>query len=171
MSDEYNPYKAPESDLTKPAATVPEGEKYTPVMVEHLKNTRPWVLFVSILNMIMMAFMIMGGMGMMMSGVMIGSTLDGTSAFGGGSSIILIGLVYIAVAGIYLPYAIFLFRYARSIRNLLKTGKTESIEKALGYQKSYWKYSGILAIVLMALALIFVVFFMVFTIMNVRSFL
>lgn len=166
MSDDYNPYQAPESDLTKPETTVPEGENYTPVMVEHLKNTRPWVLFIAILTIIMASFMVLGGLGMFSGGVF-------SSAFNAGiagSSILIFGLVYIMLAGIYVPVIVFLLRYAQSIKGLLNTGKTESIEKALGYQKSFWKYVGILAIVGIGLMIIGMAVAIALTIMNMRSF-
>ena len=163
MSDDYNPYQAPESDLTKTEATAPTGKKYTAVMVEHLRKSRPWILFMAIMGIIGAAIMALSGLGELFFGTLLGSTREdfGNLADYGGASITITGLLYIIMAGVYIPAIVFLFRYAISIKRLLDTGNTESLENALAHQKSFWKYVGILTIVFLCfiiLAIIIVIF-------------
>jgi hypothetical protein len=169
MSDESNPYKAPQSEPSKPDIAVPEGEKYTPLMVEHLKNTRPWVLFLAIVLIVACAFMVLAGLGMLAGGAAFGASNPAYRELQsqGMPIFIITGLIYIGLSGLYIPIIVFLFRYARSIKGLLGTGLTASIEEALGHQKSFWKYVGIITLIGISL---FVLMIIIAIIVSIASF-
>jgi cell division protein FtsX len=155
MSDGLNPG-------INPVVSVPEGEKYTSLMAQHLKDTRPWVLFIAIIMVVGASFMVLGGIAIIAGSACLGMTAAGRSLSLGPNSALgamgpVLGFFYIALSGVYIPFIVFLFRYASSIKNLLSSGKTECMESALLHQKSYWKYAGILAIIMMAIAVIAVI--------------
>jgi hypothetical protein len=51
----------------------------------------------------------------------------------------------------YLPAIIFLWRYGAGITRLQQGGGPAALEEALTSQKSFWKYLGVLAIILLCL--------------------
>ena len=121
----------------------------TQVMIEHLRSTKPWVRFMSVISFIMAGLMIFFGL------VMILIPTRGMGGFGLGP---LLGLIYILFAGIYVAPAFFLHKYASSIGHLMQGGGDVAMEEALGSQKSFWRFVGILTLVLICLyALFFVI--------------
>ncbi len=141
MSDEQNPYKAPQADLKQ--QSVPQGSEggFTSAMALSLKQTRPWVRFLSILGFVWLGFMVVASVAMMFG--------SGPAGYGA-----LIGIVYIVLAVLYAAPVLFLHRYASSITRFLESGTSEEMEHALGYQKSFWKFSGILALITILVAII-----------------
>ncbi len=156
------------SDTTEnanlPTDQVPAGEHYTPPMVTHLKNTRPWVMFLGILMIVSCVMLGLGAIYMFGMGACVGSSLLSSSPFssmgsGGayaGPVFIGLGICYLVFAVLYIPLSVYLLRYARSIKDLVGTGQTAHLEQALLQQQKYWKYSGILAIVGLALAAVLI---------------
>ena len=54
-------YPSPYHNQTDPLANVP----VTPLMIEHLRATKPWVRFMSIIMFILAGLIVLGGLGMM----------------------------------------------------------------------------------------------------------
>jgi len=113
----------------------------TPVMLEHLQATRPWVRFMSVMLFISVGLMFLGGLLLM-------ATL---ASAGRGGPPAAIGLLYWLLGLVYIAPAIFLNRYATSIRELLQGGGASPMEKALESQKSFWRYVGILTVVILCI--------------------
>jgi hypothetical protein len=126
------PYGAP------PAGNVSEHA------VELLRQTRPWVLFLSVLFFLASGFMLLAGLGMVALGA---ATTTDAAKF----SPALIGLVYVPLAFLYVYPAIKLWKYGSAIGQLVASRSAADLEAALGQQKSFWKYSGIAAIVVIVL--------------------
>src|SRR5262249_26292289 len=57
---------------------------------------------------------------------------------------LVIGLLYIAPT-------VYLWRYARGIQRLLDGGGQGALEEALTNQKSFWKFTGVLALIMICL--------------------
>jgi hypothetical protein len=57
----------------------------------------------------------------------------------------------------YIPSGVFMWRYAASIRRLQDGGGLPALEEALASQKSFWKYVGVLALVMMGLYFVVIV--------------
>src|SRR5262245_24163986 len=99
-----NPYQPPRSsdyhDVVGGAATgeVP-GEA-----VEALRETRPWVTFLAVMGFIGAGFMVLAGLGMLIAG---SPRMEAS-----------LGLVYIALAGLYVLPSVLLIRYSSSIGRL-----------------------------------------------------
>ena len=118
-------------------------------MIESLEKTKPWAQILAILGFI-------GVLLTVLSGVI---NLIGFSQFqqhgpkgpfpfaGLAIANILIGLLY------FFP-SYFLLKYATSIGRLLDGGGQYSMEEALSYQKSFWKFVGILGLIIIGIALL-----------------
>ena len=151
MSQEYN--LNPYHNQSDPLANVP----VTPLMVEHLRATKPWVRFISVIMFISVGLMFLGGLFMMFT-----PSLPGMRGVGFGP---VIGIIYFLIGGLYLFPAYFLHQYASSIQDLLQGGGDSAMENALGSQKSFWRFVGILTLVIICIyALVF--FFAIFGAMS-----
>jgi len=147
MTTPLDPYKAPQASLDAPAAADPS----TPVpasVVQLLAQTRPWVKLVSVLFFIALGLMLIGGLVVIgFLGGARGSETAGLAAF--------IPLAIVML--LYLPPTLFLWKYAGHIRRLQAGGGMPALEEALASQKSFWKYVGVLAVVMLGLYLLAIV--------------
>lgn len=134
MNEEYNLSSYHNHPDPSPNITV------TPLMIDYLRATKPWVRFLSILMFVMVGLMLVGGLVMMLSG-----------ATGLGATGPILGLVYWVMAILYLAPAYFLFQFASSIGNLLQGGGDVAMEAALGSQKSFWRFTGIVTLVIVCI--------------------
>lgn len=136
MNDQYNfnPYH----NQSDPLENIP----VTSLMIDHLRATKPWVRLISIVLFIMSGLIIVGGLAMML--------MPFQGGFGGGIGAFF-GLLYIAFGIIYFFPAYFLMKYASSINQLLQGGGDVAMEDALGNQKSFWKFSGIMTLVVICI--------------------
>jgi hypothetical protein len=137
-----NPYAAPIADHQRAPTTVglPGDGQVTPAILDSMRQTRPWVLFLGILGFIGAGFMVLGGLGMLVAG----------SAIGGGE-MGAIAIVYIVMAVFYIFPSLYLYRYASSIKMLMSGYGVHALEEALSHQKSFWKLVGICTAVMMVL--------------------
>lgn len=139
-----NPFAAPR---TTPAPAEGGGEAYSPRLISALVQTRPWVLFLSILG------FVMGGLGMLFSLIALLMTLAS-----GISGLFLIMLLSLISPALGLVASWFLFRYAQSIGLFMRSKATRELEDALEAQKSFWKLVGIVTAVLLTLYLLALAF-------------
>jgi hypothetical protein len=127
------------------------------VAMNALRGTKPWVRFVSIMTFISVGFMVLGGIVMLFAGAMMsGSRGTAFPAWLGG--------VYLAMAAIYVIPALLLTRYANAIGSLMRTQRMSDVEQALGAQKSFWKFSGIMIIVFICIYLLVIVAAVIFNV-------
>jgi hypothetical protein len=133
------PFPAPEAPWSQPAA--PAGEVSDGVLAA-LKGTRPWVRLLSILLFLGAALGILGVVLMLA-----GSMLSGLGGGGEGAPLMLIAVFQGLACLLYLVPAYFLFKYSAAIDALVKGGGMGALETALGHQKSFWRFSGILALI------------------------
>jgi hypothetical protein len=68
-----------------------------------------------------------------------------------------LGLIYVPLAALYIYPGMKLWAYASAIARLLASRSTADLESALGQQKSFWKFSGIAAIVVVVLYFVIIV--------------
>jgi hypothetical protein len=136
---QHNPYAAPMSPLPTAAAVLDEDRVVTPEIMEAMAQTRPWVSFLGVLGMIVVVLMVASSL---WSVVMMGS-LDGF--------MLLSGTLSLAVAALYLFPCIALVRYGGAIKRMQYGAGLEALTDALRRQKSFWRYTGVLAIVVLAL--------------------
>lgn len=119
----------------------------TAKMVADLASTRPWVLFLSILGFILCGLLVL--IGLIMVGV--GVTVPKSGPFG------FVGCIYIPMALLYLFPSYFLLKYSGGIRAFLATRSAPQMEQALQSQKSFWKFVGILMLVVICFYILAIV--------------
>jgi hypothetical protein len=90
-------------------------------------------------------------------GVLAMGAFASTSSSSVGFSEALLGLIYIPLAAVYIYPGIKLWKYGTAIGQLLLSRTSADLEKALGEQKSFWKYGGIAAIVVMVLYIVLII--------------
>jgi len=115
--------------------------------VESLRQTRPWVRVIAILMVVGAGFMLLAGVAMVMAGAFLP---EGPGASKSPFPMALLGFVYLPLSALYLYPAFKLFKYSGSISRLLESRASADLEVALGHQKSFWKFSGIAALVMLA---------------------
>ncbi len=151
-----NPYESPSYDDSSAFADDKQSTTVSFQTLEMLRQTRPWVLFLSILGFISAGLMILGGGCMSIVGL--ASVVDGPSPMGASS----VGLaaMYAVIGLLYLVPSIHLYRYGARIGMLLQFPGQQYLEQALESQKSFWKFVGIMtAIILVLYAVLFVAMF------------
>jgi len=139
---------------TSPGAA--EGPCYSHLMVQHCESTRKWVSFLAILVTIFCSIVIAVLLVMLAVGSFADGFLPGSGELGAAGSAA-IAVVYVALMGVYVPALVHLYRYSAHLKRFAAERSMVHLENALGSQKSFWKYAGILCIVslgFMALALV-----------------
>ncbi|NOT48609.1 MAG: hypothetical protein HOP17_12770 [Acidobacteria bacterium] len=149
---EYN--VSPYQNQTDSLSNIP----VTPLMIEYLRATKPWVRFMSVISFILAGLMVLGGLVMIVL-----PAGPGMERFGLGP---MIGIIYILLAGLYVAPAYFLHQFASSIGNLMRGGGDVAMEAALGSQKSFWRFVGIMTLVVMVIYVLIFVFAILFGIMS-----
>ncbi|HVH45019.1 MAG TPA: DUF5362 family protein [Labilithrix sp.] len=160
----HNPYASPASQLAPAGGYgAPTAEPYrsgehaevSAASVELLRQTKPWVTFLSVMGFIGSGLMLLGGLFMMVAGAFVPKT--GPTPF----SPVLLGLFYLPMAFLYIYPSLKLWGFSSAIGRLLTQHTAANLEAALEQQKSFWKFVGILTIVLMTLYALLIVGIMV----------
>lgn len=148
--------------LDEPAGRVPPSNPYVPPpatlpaavpleVVEALRQTKPWARLLAVLGFIGIGFMVLASLVMLAVGSSLGHGLP--RGFGVGMM-----LVYLFMAGLQLPAALFLNRYASRIGDLLSSQAPGDLQEALVAQKSFWRYLGILTLIVLCLYVVLIAF-------------
>lgn len=133
----HSPYGSPDGD---------RGAQVTEMAVEMLRQTRPWVVFLSVMSFIGSAFMLLGGILVMAAGALApsGSPIPST----------VLGAFYIPMSLLYIYPALKLWAYGGAINRLIASRASVDLEAALAQQKSFWKFAGIVTILMIALYIV-----------------
>jgi len=119
----------------------------TPLMVEMLRQTRPWVNFLSVLGFVGTALLLLTGAATLVLGV---ASARPKAA--------ILGALYLPASVLYFFAALFLFQYAKSIGEFVRGGQPGQMESALKAQKSFWKFIGVVALLWMCFAALLLLF-------------
>jgi DNA-directed RNA polymerase subunit RPC12/RpoP len=144
-TDDVNPYASPTAppEIDAPEQSPDDPHAVAPGIVLAMSQTRPWVLFVSILG-----FLAGGLMALAAVGMLIGSILARQA------EMLIVGPIYALYAAFYLACAYYLFVYGQRIGQLEQTRQTPDLEAALVAQKSFWRLVGITLAVTLVLGLL-----------------
>ncbi len=130
-------------------------------VVDQLRRTRGWVLFFSVMLWIGAVFLCLGGLAMVGMGLFAGAAgamgeqmAQEFAAIGG---MAVLGAVYFVMAVFYIYPAVKLSKYAARIRDLMNAPAEQSLVAALNEQRAFWKFVGVMMIVMMALYVVGVV--------------
>lgn len=139
-----NPYQTPQSlGVTANAPSASYGQVPDQV-IRALQGTRGWVRFLAVLGFISTTFMVLGSIGIM---VTMNRGMFGELAM-------MFGLVYFVFAVLNFFAAFKLNQYASRISALLMARSELSLVEALDAQRGFWKYVGIMAIIVIGLYLL-----------------
>ncbi len=142
MANHYAPPQANVDDVA------PAGQMITGEMIDALRGTKGWVLLIGILTLIGAGFMVLGGIGMLF-----GSAFIGAAGAGAPPAAVFVGMgaLYIMMAVLYIFPGLFLVKYSAAIGRLLSSGQSSDMEDALQQQRKFWKFAGVVFIVMMVL--------------------
>jgi heme/copper-type cytochrome/quinol oxidase subunit 2 len=136
----------------------------------YLDTTRKWTMFFSILGFIVIGLMLVGSLalGSLIGGVTSGLAnmegmegmegMDTAKAVGGIAGVTMFIFVLIFGAIYFFPL-LFLFRFSKHTKKAVAEQDANELTIGLKNLKSYWKYIGILVIILLA---VYVIFFLIF---------
>jgi hypothetical protein len=141
MASPYDPYQPPAASLDVSPGQVsgPPAEVPAPV-IALLAETRPWVKLLAVLFFISIGVAVVAVvvMGLLPAGRRMPFSV-----------VAFIPLVVVLL--LYIPPALFLWRYAGNIRRLQAGGGLGALQEALASQKSFWKYVGVLVLVIVGI--------------------
>lgn len=119
----------------------------TKPMLLSLRQTKPWVMLLSIIGFIYTGLMLI----VAIVSTFVFSKFDATSAL---PSSLMFTVIYILMGIVYFFPSLFLFKFASSIGSLLDGGGAAEMEAALSNQKSFWKFVGILILISIVLGIL-----------------
>lgn len=126
----------------------------SPRAVGMLQATRPWVRFFSVLLFIGVGLIVIAALFQFVGRGSLGRSRSMGPASDG--AVMVSALAMLGVGTFYLVPALYLGRYATKISDLLRSRRPEDLEAALQAQKSFWKFSGIAALVVIALYIVMI---------------
>lgn len=144
---ESNPYASPAADLYGPS-TLGSDDAVAASTISHLQRTKPWVRFISVLFGIGAALMLVGAVGMLVTVFVVG---QGRSMPGSGIPMLIPCVMYFLLGLLYFYPARRLGYYSRNIRKLMDSHAYSDLEAALREQRRFWKFQGILTIVMISI--------------------
>ena len=119
--------------------------------VHTMRQTKPWVRFISVMMFIGSGFMILGGLGAIVVGLIGAGMGEGMEA----TFLPFLGVLYIVMAFLYIIPAVYLWSYATRIGVLQQQKSLGNLASSLEPQKSFWRFVGILMLVVLVLYAVF----------------
>jgi len=160
MSDNpiHSPQIAGQDQKVRGGSAEPKMERIASL----LRQTKPWVRIISVVMFISCAFMIVGGILIVISSV---GEFGGFTQRGFGGVAPAVGGIYVVIALLYIVPATFLWNYADGIKVFLDVRTTVALATALEKQKSFWKFVGIMMAIVLGLYAALVVWAIVVRVM------
>jgi hypothetical protein len=116
-------------------------------IMKSLKATKPWTRLLSILGFIGTGLTVLMGLGIIMG-------RNFLPVSDKAPPLIFLGIFYILTSVLYLVPSIWLSKYSSAVASFLKAGDSVQLGNAIAYQKSFWKFVGVLALVSIAFAIV-----------------
>lgn len=148
-----DPYSSPATHVQ--TASYSSNAAISQGVLEQLAGTKPWVRFMSVLTFIGAGFMLLGALIMLVAG----GAVAASGKAGGMSGGMMSGLaiIYALFSVVYIYPGLKLWKYASHIGQLLISGSMLDLEAALGQQRSFWKFLGIMVIAIFALYILIII--------------
>jgi hypothetical protein len=140
LSTTDNPYTPPPPTTVldaEPGQRFASKAEVPRSVIDLLSQTRPWVKLLAVM------FFVFLGLAVLVVIVMAAVTPVQAKVPA------LIPMLVVLL--LYIAPAVYLSRYARGIQRLLDGGGQGALEEALTNQKSFWKFSGVLALIMMCI--------------------
>jgi len=160
---EANPYSTPVANLYGNASGTSD-DAVSPGTIAALAGTKPWVRFMSVMMWIGAAIMLIAAAGMGILGAVGGpvkTAIDQAGAFGG-APLIAIAIIYGVLALLYVYPAVKLWSYATRIATLSTTRSVADLNMALNQQRQFWKFCGIMVIIMLCAYVVLIIGFVGF---------
>jgi hypothetical protein len=155
---ENNPYETPGSTLAGAETYSGQGQGLSVRLVNELKGTKPWVRLCSVLGFISAGLYVVTGIAVIaLMGAIVPPEAK-AGAIGGGVAIL---VIYCILAGLVIYPAMKLYRYGGYIGRLMETNAMSDLEEAMAEQRRFWLYMGILFLIGLILAAIYLVFMII----------
>ena len=139
-----NIYETPNTDVGIPVRNQANKKEVPPIVMEHLRGTRPWVQFCSLAGYTTALFIIV------IDFIIIRKMLGVYPPY----QILLLATFYIILAILFVIPSIWLSRYEKSITRLNISQRIEDLEQTIAYQRTFWKQMSIMILFLLILYLI-----------------
>jgi hypothetical protein len=153
-----NPYSTPAANPYDGPNSI--GSQVSTAAVGALAATKPWVRFMSVMVFIGAGLMVLAAIAMgaavAMGGGMMKSTGGAANPFAGPMGLVLVA-VYVVLAIVYIFPGVKLWKYASCIAMLMQTGRHEDLVAALNQQRSFWKFMGVLVLVMLVVYMLAIV--------------
>lgn len=143
-----DPYSSPTADFTSVSRPTETG--ITQGVIQQLAGTKPWVRLISVMVFIGAGLMVLAGLGMMVVGGLASSSSSSNPFFAGGVGVGF-GFFYLLFAFLYIYPGMKLWKYANRIGDLVLSGNVTDLESALNEQRSFWKFLGVITLVMISL--------------------
>lgn len=119
-------------------------------MINSLRGTKPWTLFVSIIGFAFSGLTLLAGLLMSVAGLLLPNEK--------GPMMIGAGFFYLCMAVLfYLIPSLYLYKYSGAVGRFLNLKQAVEMEAALAWQKSFWKFVGVLCIIMVALTILAII--------------
>ena len=122
----------------------------TPAGKQALKIMSGWMRFIAVLGFIYCAFLFLGGLIMLLSGSLLSNGNFSAVPVKG------ISFAYLIIAVAFFFPSLLLNRSCNAINNALMMSNNEELEAGLINMKSYWKYIGIFAIIMIVMGVLMI---------------
>jgi len=157
MESPANPYSTPAANLYG-STSGGAGEVVAASTIALLSATKPWVRFLSVLMWIGVAFMLLAALGMGVVSMM-GIAKQVKPGPLGGMEFLVLAVIYGVMSFIYIYPAIKLWKYANRIGSLGATRSVADLDSALNEQRSFWKFIGVMTIIMLSLYVVAIIGF------------
>ena len=116
----------------------------------YVSSMGKWMKFMAILGCIGIAFIVLIAFAVLFSGTLL------ADAFGG-LGMRWLGLVYLVFVALYIPPVIYLFRASSAAQLAVEANNNEQVVEFLKNNKSFWKFCGILTIVVLCIYVVAII--------------
>lgn len=125
---------------------------------QYVRSMGRWYKFFGILSIVGCVFMVLGAIMMLAVGGMMDEGMKNYEMYNsegmGSMPTWLIGILYLVCAGLMVPVIVYMLRGAKAAETAVALNSNEAALGFLSNSKSYWKFYGIMTIVMLALCII-----------------
>ena len=148
MQNNYSPPKATVADVTHSSGEVTVG------IIDQLRRTKPWALFVAILVFIMAVLLVLTT-GMILLGALAMSSAGKSAEMG--ALFLGIGLLVGIAALVYFLLGMFLTKFTSAVDRVVNSGSQTDLVDAMMRQKRFWVISTIVLLITVVFTAIYYV--------------
>ncbi len=112
--------------------------------LKYLKTTSKWTRFLSILSFLGLGLLVLAAIILIALGIFIDSHANSQALF------IFLGLIYLVLASVNLIPTWYLYKFSVDIEKMIRFKANEKVEEAFQYLMKYYRFMGILVIIVMS---------------------